>query len=348
MLRNYNIFIRLAIISALLGLFAPLISIWLETNVNWFLGESVTEKVYSSLMEDIPKEDEPKKLEIGKRSFTEFGAVGDWLGGSSVPFLTLATLLIAFSTFLEQGKEFKLTREEAKLTRAEAAIQNDSVAMQRFENTFFLLLEEVRNRHEEQMYYTIGEHEFNKYRNYLEVLTEIMPDIRYSLANNSHITDAQYFDYAVRYKKILGAVHSYHLDWKSEQIQRLKQLTGKIFELFTIYDLPEHTREFYAEILKIHLSKPAISAMLYLSLEDFYHSDEGNGFSTNSDRTYKNSVLLNFTKFRFFDFLIKEHSEHIQVFSEDYLFFEKITRMNDYQRVKFHNDSMHLVQDMDS
>lgn len=338
--KSVNLIIVAAFIAALLGVLGPLLSIFLENNADTFLGGNKTvEVVSSSQEEDTQPDKDHSNQEEKKRSFTEFGAVGDWLGGSSVPFLTLATLMVALSTFNEQRKELKRIREESKN-------QTNALNIQRFEHTFFLLLEEVKKRHDHQEYYASfenGDLDANKYRTFLEDLTQIMPNKNYIIENNPHITNSFYFDYAIRYKNIQAALNNYYIDWRMEQIRKLKQITGKIFELFSIYNLPEPTSEFYAEVLKIQLSKPAISALLYLSLEDFYHSDLGDGHSTNSETTFQNSVIRNFAKFDFFEYMLTEHADHLAIFSNDYLFFDQLTKMNEHERMKFHNDSVHLI-----
>lgn len=67
--------------------------------------------------------------ELGK-----LGPIGDWIAGSSMPFLTVATVILVFLTYHSQTKELEETR---KLVIK----QNDSTEKQRFESTFFQLLD---------------------------------------------------------------------------------------------------------------------------------------------------------------------------------------------------------------
>ncbi|SFJ43980.1 Putative phage abortive infection protein [Paenibacillus sp. UNC496MF] len=66
-------------------------------------------------------------------NFALVGPVGDWFGGSITPFLTLGAFIIAYSTFLSQKEELKISKQESR--RQERAIRLES-----FEGTFFRML----------------------------------------------------------------------------------------------------------------------------------------------------------------------------------------------------------------
>lgn len=104
--------------------------------------------------------DEDGKL--SKMIFSEkigsLGTVGDWLGGSTLPWLTFATIFLLIETSIIQRKQIKLQREEMRenstfqqkqmdlqkqemeKTNEEFKIQNQTIKTQRFENTFFNML----------------------------------------------------------------------------------------------------------------------------------------------------------------------------------------------------------------
>ncbi|BFG70290.1 hypothetical protein KACHI17_11710 [Sediminibacterium sp. KACHI17] len=67
------------------------------------------------------------------------GTFGDMFGSVNALFSGLALAGIIL-TILLQRKELKLQREELRDTRAEFEIQNETLKLQRFENTFFNLL----------------------------------------------------------------------------------------------------------------------------------------------------------------------------------------------------------------
>jgi hypothetical protein len=70
---------------------------------------------------------------------TDRGTIGDMFGSVNALFSGLALAGIIL-TILLQRKELKLQREELKNTRAEFATQNETLKIQRFENTFFNIL----------------------------------------------------------------------------------------------------------------------------------------------------------------------------------------------------------------
>ena len=70
---------------------------------------------------------------------TDRGTFGDMFGSINALFSGLALAGIIL-TILLQRKELKLQREELKDTRAEFETQNETLKLQRFENTFFSIL----------------------------------------------------------------------------------------------------------------------------------------------------------------------------------------------------------------
>jgi len=70
---------------------------------------------------------------------TDRGTLGDMFGTVNALFSGLALAGIIF-TILLQRKELGYQREELKATRLEFSIQNETLRLQRFENTFFNLL----------------------------------------------------------------------------------------------------------------------------------------------------------------------------------------------------------------
>lgn len=80
------------------------------------------------------------------------GQVGDFLGGFLNPLFALLSFIALLITIVFQSEELKNSREELKLTREELAksaeAQEKSAQIfeqQRFENTFFSLLETVKS-----------------------------------------------------------------------------------------------------------------------------------------------------------------------------------------------------------
>jgi hypothetical protein len=82
-----------------------------------------------------------------KLDFNQLGPFGDFIAGTIVPVLTFASFLMVVATLglqreqLEiQSRELRNSIEEMQSTRKEFEEQNETMAVQRFENTFFQMV----------------------------------------------------------------------------------------------------------------------------------------------------------------------------------------------------------------
>lgn len=80
-------------------------------------------------------------------SFERLGTVGDFFGGTTVGFLSLASMFFVIAAIVMQKEELRLQREELKDTRAELKksneqyeITNQTMKIQQFETTFFNMI----------------------------------------------------------------------------------------------------------------------------------------------------------------------------------------------------------------
>lgn len=85
-------------------------------------------------------------------SLSKLGTVGDFLGGSTVGLLSLASIFFIISTIVMQRKELELQRTELQLTREELVksneqyvITNQTMKLQQFETTFFNMIQMHNN-----------------------------------------------------------------------------------------------------------------------------------------------------------------------------------------------------------
>ncbi|WP_066307767.1 hypothetical protein [Bacillus sp. FJAT-29814] len=84
-------------------------------------------------------------------SFSELGTYGDLLGGSTLPFLTFASILYIIRTINIQKEQLNIQKDEISLVReeledAKIALQEQSKTsrLNRFENIFYNLINEIR------------------------------------------------------------------------------------------------------------------------------------------------------------------------------------------------------------
>ncbi|MDO8160437.1 hypothetical protein FKQ51_24595 [Bacillus toyonensis] len=87
------------------------------------------------------------------KSYTDYtglatlGPVGDFIGGTTVAFLTAASVILLIATNIMQRKELKISQEQnqvsiqqADLAREETKITNETMKRQQFETTFFNMI----------------------------------------------------------------------------------------------------------------------------------------------------------------------------------------------------------------
>lgn len=186
------------------------------------------------------------------------GTVGDLLGGSMTPFLTLASFLMLIATVLMQKEELKLQREELAATRGEFKEQNNTLTIQRFENTFFHMLS-LHNEITNSIEVNDG-NEILKGRAYFKRVFEFLEDC-YDVAG--HQPD--------EYQKIVAAYKKFYYDHDHQNI------VGHYFRnLYRIIKLIDNTqgldfkdKKEYAGIVKAQLSSYELCMLLYNSISEY-------------------------------------------------------------------------------
>ncbi|MFD4932237.1 hypothetical protein ACFWMS_25760 [Peribacillus butanolivorans] len=78
--------------------------------------------------------------------FADLGVYGDFLGGFTLAFLTIVTIAFVYKTFKLQKEQLKTQKEEMRMTRETLEEQNKTARMQRFENSFFIQLKDLKDR----------------------------------------------------------------------------------------------------------------------------------------------------------------------------------------------------------
>lgn len=77
-------------------------------------------------------------------SFDNLGTYGDFIGGGTIPFLTIASILFILETIKLQKQQLIVQEKEMSDTRKTLEEQSKTARMQRFENTFFILLNQIK------------------------------------------------------------------------------------------------------------------------------------------------------------------------------------------------------------
>lgn len=87
-------------------------------------------------------------------TIADLGPIGDFIGGTTVAFLTAASVVLLLATIIMQRKEIKISQQsieelvkqteasvkQAEEARKETQITNDTMKKQQFETTFFNML----------------------------------------------------------------------------------------------------------------------------------------------------------------------------------------------------------------
>lgn len=101
------------------------------------------------------------------KTYGDLGAIGDYIGGTTVAVLTAASVFLLLATILMQRREIKISQEgikqlaeqtkasvkQAEEARKEAVITNETMARQQFETTFFNMIKLHSNLSENISYY---------------------------------------------------------------------------------------------------------------------------------------------------------------------------------------------------
>ncbi|KAB2460807.1 hypothetical protein F8160_00285 [Bacillus sp. CH126_4D] len=92
--------------------------------------------------------------------FDDLGTYGDFLGGSTIPFLTIFTMFFIYRTYKlqheqlkTQQRELSLLQKEMESTKETLQEQSKTAKMQRFENSFFIQIDELRKSKVEAVAY---------------------------------------------------------------------------------------------------------------------------------------------------------------------------------------------------
>ncbi|MEH6847817.1 MULTISPECIES: putative phage abortive infection protein [Bacillus cereus group] len=80
----------------------------------------------------------PKIVEY--KDIRDLGPVGDFIGGTTVAFLTAASTVFLLATIIMQRKEIRATLKQAEEAKKETQITNETMKKQQFETTFFNML----------------------------------------------------------------------------------------------------------------------------------------------------------------------------------------------------------------
>ncbi len=273
----------------------------------------------------------------GEFDIAKAGPVGDWLSGSTVPFLTFATFIVAIAAFNSSRTQLDIVREgtkqqnehsehQLKLAQESVNQQKISFGIQRFESTFFLLIDELKKMNEVENRSLISEaYEQFKRACYIEeeeqekrikIMTresrqgkEIGELEIYREMYNRYYDSLDRVDYPPDYFQIQSYV------WK---------VLGLVIKNKSILDDPD----FYIDFIQIHVDERTVLLMLYRSLQTI--SVEGGGYDL-----LKHSGIMEILKY----------NSHAVDPATDYRLFDYIYELEDRRKIDKLNDVFDRIKE---
>ncbi|MGG3535059.1 hypothetical protein [Bacillus tropicus] len=208
--------------------------------------------------------------------FDDLGTYGDLLGGSTIPFLTLFTMVFIYRTYKlqheqlrTQQSELSLLQKEMESTKETLQEQSKTARMQRFENSFFIQINELRKSKVEAVEYlktTFSDtYEFNEWMekirtNIDDAMFEHIEGSFKSLPNENE--KEEYFSaygklltYAFDNSGLFDNKGSFSFFRSVERIMRL------IYEYRNIMD--DWELDFYLKYLYDEIGRESINIILY-------------------------------------------------------------------------------------
>lgn len=178
------------------------------------------------------------KIEIGK-----YENFGQFVGGVTAPFFSIAAFFLLYLTYSSQREELRLNREEFRE-------QNETLKLQRFENTFFNMLQ-MHSDIVDKM--TIG---LGKGRTIVDITKkELVTFLAKAQSDPSTVIDKEYLEF---YKKFESNFNHY-----------FRQLYH-IFKFIYFSQLRKEEKNFYASIARSTLSQNELFLIAFNSVIENY------------------------------------------------------------------------------
>ncbi|OKL37012.1 putative phage abortive infection protein [Domibacillus mangrovi] len=179
---------------------------------------------------------------VSVAGFSELGTIGDFFGGSTIGFLSLASIFFIIHAIRIQSQELSLQRTELALTRNELEetrkvheSSHKTMRLQQFENTFF---------------------------NMLSLQNEIVNTIHYQKGANE-LKGRSLF------KRIREFADSYYKQFRTRDLQRMEQFS----ELEAIEYAVDETLKEFSEYTS-HYFKNIYSLLLFVDQEGSLNQEE--------------------------------------------------------------------------
>lgn len=207
--------------------------------------------------------------------FADLGTYGDLLGGSTIPFLTLFTMVFIYRTYKLQYEQLKtqqselsLLQKEMESTKETLQEQSKTAKMQRFENSFFIQINELRKSKEEAATYLVnffGTATFNEWMEYVtysidKSMSEFMKDPSKKLPSEN---DKE--EYFRSYGKLLSEAIDNSEIYRNEEINSFFNSVHRSMQFIYEYknSMDDWEVDFYLKYLSDKIGKKSINIILF-------------------------------------------------------------------------------------
>jgi len=195
---------------------------------------------------------------------THMGPTGDWLAGSSSPFLSFATFLILLATFKQQRKELDIAKKDSEDQRTTTAIQ-------RFENTFFQMMN-LHNEIIRSIQVVISNFKYPVYPAY-ENNGQDNYDREIFIGRNA--LENLYLNYKSEYEHNCNLHIDYRIEeiketyenWYSDKEHHIGHYYRSLYHMYNLIHTSElDQKQYYAKLLRAQLSKSELLLLFYNSI----------------------------------------------------------------------------------
>ncbi|MDA1581926.1 hypothetical protein [Bacillus cereus group sp. TH228LC] len=252
--------------------------------------------------------------------FADLGTYGDLLGGSTIPFLTLFTMVFIYRTYKLQYEQLKtqqselsLLQKEMESTKETLQEQSKTAKMQRFENSFFIQINELRKFKEEAPVHLrdiFGDATFNEWMEYItknidKSMSKYMKDPDIKLPNEND--KEEYF-------RLYGKLLSQSIDnsglYENKEINSFFNSVYRSMQFIYEYknSMDDWEVDFYLKYLSDEIGKNSINIILFDVCINKQMIDAASklNFDNFSNNYYSNATRRDF---HFIEYILHENPD---------------------------------------
>ena len=189
-------------------------------------------------------------------NFDELGPFGDFLAGSTVPLFTLVSSIGVILTLRMQQQQMKTQNEETEQNRKVMIEQGKTMALQRFESTFFSMLN-LHNEIIKSLFIQVGsEHTVTDRKTFPELLNKLRRIYGTVDMRAYHIN------------RLVDAFVILNRDFEYMFGPYFRNLTS-IIQLIDGSDVTDNEKLNYIRIVKAQLTYYELAMLMYYGISDY-------------------------------------------------------------------------------